>query len=361
MGLVRLLLALSVVMVHIGYAAQPLGAYGRVAVQAFFAISGFYISMALSTSYAGATRAFWVNRALRLYPVYLVVAALTLAARGLGSDFLHQFAALPPAAQGWLAATNVALLGQDWTMFLGLHDGVLRFVTDFRDSSPPLYRFLLVPPAWSLGLELTFYALAPWLLRLRTPVLVGLAIASLGVRIALAAAGLFEDPWSYRFFPSEVSMFLVGALAYRAYAVMERGARQHRRGQIATACACVAIVLYARLPVPEPAKSIFFLSLFVLALPAIFLASKDSRIDRFIGDLSYPLYISHFLVLGVLGRWLHAATSVAQGLAMVSATIIVAIGFCLAVDAPVQGVRSKIRSRGLLHARGAAEAAAQPA
>jgi peptidoglycan/LPS O-acetylase OafA/YrhL len=39
-----------------------------------------------------------------------------------------------------------------------------------------------------------------------------------------------------------------------------------------------------------------------LSIPFLFMASKRSHVDRFLGELSYPLYISHLLVISVVGR-----------------------------------------------------------
>ena len=41
---------------------------------------------------------------------------------------------------------------------------------------------------------------------------------------------------------------------------------------------------------------IYFL-IFFLSLPFVFLLSKNWKKDRYIGELSYPIYISHWLVL----------------------------------------------------------------
>jgi peptidoglycan/LPS O-acetylase OafA/YrhL len=35
---------------------------------------------------------------------------------------------------------------------------------------------------------------------------------------------------------------------------------------------------------------------FFISLPFIFYLTKDSKIDRYIGELSYPIYISHIFV-----------------------------------------------------------------
>lgn len=54
---------------------------GRVAVYCFYFVSGFLICRVLDTSYRGGAdrlAAFYCNRVLRLLPLYLVLAALTI-------------------------------------------------------------------------------------------------------------------------------------------------------------------------------------------------------------------------------------------------------------------------------------------
>ena len=82
MGMLRTLLALSVVLDHLGGGTTDWLVGGRLAVQLFYVISGFLISYVLTATdhYRGAPGRFYANRALRLYPVYLAVAALTLLA-----------------------------------------------------------------------------------------------------------------------------------------------------------------------------------------------------------------------------------------------------------------------------------------
>src|SRR5258705_9507951 len=78
MGLMRFLLAMAVVVGHMAssmdtaYALIP----GTLAVEVFFSISGFYMSLILTGKYHDRTT-FYVNRFLRLYPVYLIVSVAT--------------------------------------------------------------------------------------------------------------------------------------------------------------------------------------------------------------------------------------------------------------------------------------------
>ena len=83
MGLIRFLLAMSVVAAH---SAPILGSTlvgGKIAVQSFFLISGFYISLILNEKYPAGLQGnllFYGNRFLRIYPIYWAVLLLTAAA-----------------------------------------------------------------------------------------------------------------------------------------------------------------------------------------------------------------------------------------------------------------------------------------
>ncbi|MCY1290930.1 Acyltransferase family protein [compost metagenome] len=348
MGAIRLLLALAVVSVHIHWDSLWAGPGGTVAVQAFFMISGFYIAMTLSGPYAGAPFRFWLNRALRLYPAYLIAAAAGLMLNLLlAPEFSDAFASLPTGAKILLATSNAVIFGQDWVMFSGVRDGSLSLVSNFRDSDPELWSFLVDPPAWSLGVELTFYLLAPFLFRLKTSVIVALLLLSAALRLALVLHGLKADPWSYRFFPTELAMFLLGGLAHRAGVVINRSKRFARHGflgGVALAGTLLFIMLYGAIPLGGTAKKIIFYATFAISLPFIFDYVKSNKIDRIIGDLSYPLYISHWPVLMAVRHWLGPIDTVPEALISVSACIAAAIGLCAAVDMPIQRLRASVRN-----------------
>jgi peptidoglycan/LPS O-acetylase OafA/YrhL len=44
--------------------------------------------------------------------------------------------------------------------------------------------------------------------------------------------------------------------------------------------------------------------LIALALPAIFAGTQSSGLDRYLGELSYPIYLSHLVIIGAV-RHLH--------------------------------------------------------
>ena len=80
MGIFRLLLAFSVVVIH----SNPEPTWfmdGKLAVRVFYIISGFYMTLILNEKYIGQNssyKLFITNRLLRLYPIYWVILLLTL-------------------------------------------------------------------------------------------------------------------------------------------------------------------------------------------------------------------------------------------------------------------------------------------
>lgn len=328
MGLLRLLLAALVIFVHAG----PLPGFptmgGSLAVQTFYMISGFYMALILNEKYVSqphAYRLFLTNRILRLLPIYYVVLSLTLLmaismSLTLGHPELESFKALhdnydrmTPATLVLLAFTNLTLIGQDWLSFLTIDPelGTLRFAADFSRAPVNLNSFLLIQPAWTISLELTFYIVAPLIVRRRSWVLVCIMLLSLIIRWAFRHyTQLNSMAWSYRFFPFELLYFLTGALAYKVY------------GQLKTRClpgwlcpfalgltlvytCCFGLIHQELTQVGLSgglSSALYRLTIF-LSLPFVFLYTSHNRLDGKIGELSYPLYIVHFLVSEVLSAW----------------------------------------------------------
>lgn len=348
MGVIRILLALVVVCSHTGSNTLWQGTGAMAAVQTFFMISGFYIAMTLGTAYRDADLMFWVNRVLRLYPIYAVVALIAVAGKSWTQPgYSAAFDALPGGAQTLLTLSNVLIFGQDWVMFAGVREGALAFFSDFRASTPMLYTFLMSPPGWSLGIELAFYVLAPFLFRLRTRTLLALLAASLALRLALVQAGLAHDPWSYRFFPTELAAFLAGGLAWRATPWVRGRLGSHFKTlcPYATWLVIGLIVVWGALPGYNAGlkKASAFYLVFLVCLPFVFAHTRSSRFDRAIGDMSYPLYISHWVTF----EYLNAAFGAPQGLGAISLRVLAALAvawlLCRLVDAPVQRIRDIIR------------------
>ena len=150
MGTLRTILAFAVVFGHF-YGFVFTG--GMLAVQIFYLISGYLMSVILlSKNNYNDIKNFYLNRALRLYPIYWSVALITLISYFLvslfgKSNFFDLYEEAGNTGSLILIFSNVFLIGQDWIMFLGIKDSLIQFTGDFNNSDIPIWEGLLVPPA----------------------------------------------------------------------------------------------------------------------------------------------------------------------------------------------------------------------
>ena len=351
MGLIRTLLALAVVLGHTESTLKLVG--GRNAVQMFYVISGFLISYVLveRRSYTS-IKSFYVNRYLRLYPIYLVVGLLTLlsCALSMRPDFMATYQQAPLPAVIGLILTNLVILGQDWIMFAGVKAQHWVWMVDFRASEVPLWKGLLAPQAWTLGVELSFYLVAPFILRRRS-LLWALLVASLALRVGLIRAGIgMNDPWDYRFFPTELALFILGALTHQMVRPLYARWWGHdvlaKWTGVALGVVVLAVVAYPYVPLATLPKSALLFALFLPSLPLLFVLQSNNKVDRSIGELSYPIYICHWLVIEVC-TWLWAGRR-QDGVFVafvLSASVAAAYALNRWVGEPVERWRDRVRGR----------------
>jgi peptidoglycan/LPS O-acetylase OafA/YrhL len=192
--------------------------------------------------------------------------------------------------------SNLLTLFQDWIVFFGLNvnSGNLFFTSSFLETSPLLYKFMFIPQAWTIGVELTFYLIAPFLVRRKLHVIIVLIILSLSLRIILVQYGFNHDPWTYRFFPTELVFFLLGTVSYHLYKKMLL--KSIPKNILFSIYFLVLLATFTYSYIHIEYKLIIYLVMFSFSIPFIFLLSKRWKLDRYIGELSYPIYISHMLV-----------------------------------------------------------------
>jgi peptidoglycan/LPS O-acetylase OafA/YrhL len=315
MGALRLILALSVVASHADVPSILRLWGGPSAVQIFFVISGFYMQLILRKEYRGDAVGFWMSRGARIYPAYAIVAAITVLViftNALMKGRFEGLTSLGPAPALLVILSNCFIVLQDAIMFTADDHGHLVFRTN-ADSA--LWPYLVILQGWSLALELYFYALAPWLARRSTTVLVVLVVASIAARIITYRIGLDYDPWTYRFFPFEIALFLTGMISQRAYSAIDWSTLPRRALLGMLAIVICGLCLSMKLAWSIDKQYSFLIAMSTAAfLPIMFLLSRKSAIDRAVGELSYPLYLTHLFVLSHISRSYFVAVPVAIGL-----------------------------------------------
>jgi peptidoglycan/LPS O-acetylase OafA/YrhL len=159
---------------------------------------------------------FYQSRALRLFPVYwaflLVYVAIAVAPSIPGSEFLAHVsyaarsrvaAATDGSPAAWLAAIpNLFFIGSEWARQFLYDEAGLPFLWRLgmlEASAHAVERHLVMPQIWSLGVELVFYAAAPFLVRFSTRSLIaGAVVAYMAENVMHGVGGSYIGPFQWR-------------------------------------------------------------------------------------------------------------------------------------------------------------------
>jgi peptidoglycan/LPS O-acetylase OafA/YrhL len=209
------------------------------------------------------------------------------------------------------------------------------------------YNLAVLGQAWSLSIELLFYAMAPLLLKLRTRWLCLILLFSLCIKIYIASFGVYNTFWIDAFYPAELMFFLSGAVAFRIYHSLSGGGRwflvsSRMVSGLAILGFLCAVAGYGKNTnlITSHWFTIYFAvtSITAFILPFVFHASKSNNLDRWLGNLSYPMYLSHLTVVQVMKGLLQIDSLVS----IVTVTVATSIaGYCL-IDRPVDKLRHAI-------------------
>lgn len=304
MGLLRFILACNVLMAHTvsGYAGAI------IAVPSFYIISGFYMALILSEKYIkknNSYKLFITNRFLRIFPLYLVMLAVM---------FLLALIKFVFHIGGDNAIEHILTLSHGSTVFFVnyiLRNLTLIVTTDYVSRIQATDGYLLVQQAPTLQVELLFYLLAPLIVRLRNTVF-GLVSFIYGLLFFTVIPTFFPHTLIETFFANAI-FFLLGIVSYKVFVKVKKRRISRRVILFTTASFLVATVIFAFVSNTQEMKNIpnlswaYYLFLFPI-IPVVFLFKN--KIDIFFGELSYPLYLSHFLVIKLLQNIFHFSNQV---------------------------------------------------
>jgi peptidoglycan/LPS O-acetylase OafA/YrhL len=248
------------------------------AVMFFYMISGFLMSLVLSEKYAATTSGtlqFYQSRFIRIYSLYWPTLLFIFFAFG----FWGWFAELSPGNK----FTNLFILGMEWRIMFASYP-------DWHwDASGPFFH-----QAWTLGAELTFYIAAPFILR-SWRIALSIFVVSATIRGIFVATTVFDGRWTYLFLPSTFMFFLIGHFARvisRHWPTLKTG----HCGALMLGLGFLACLL--KRPVNWDSWQ-FWLAVFCFAasIPGVFERTKRAALLNALGDLSFPVYLVHLMVV----------------------------------------------------------------
>ena len=348
MGVLRFLFALSVLLFHAGSKTSYTIINNQVAVCSFFVISGFYMALILEKKYAGKYMLFWTNRFLRIFPLYWITLLVTFLFVLL-KFFLH----IGTEDNAIVHYIQFAPHTSGVVFILSLINYIVRNITliltsDYflpNDNTPGM---LLVQQAWTLQIELLFYLIAPFIMRLSLrKILLATILYVLLFWGIFVPFHLLSSRTLIFIFLQYFIFFLGGVLSFKLlYERVRKNILPKKISFTILIGFLSAILLYGLLPNTYSVfalklnDAIYFI-LLTLCIPFIFQITSLSAIDLFIGELSYPLYITHFFVVKMFANmWL-----VNQGwyflLAIVLVSLLAAWLTTMLIERPIDALRQK--------------------
>jgi peptidoglycan/LPS O-acetylase OafA/YrhL len=252
----------------------------------FFVLSGFSIAHSLRVrSKPTSIRSFFARRAIRLYPPY--IAGLTLA-----------FAA--GAVLLWLFPTSVETVG------------VLHPATQIHDQGnlAAVIGNLLYDPSlpfvnqyWSLGHEVVFYILAPWLIRLDDKFLASASLLWILGAILTHVPGIhgINDFWSL-YLMKYNTYFAFGILLYRYYPQWFSYLRRFSNAVVGFLIVALFLAMVSLNMVLGDGRvtELVAVCISLLAIPFTLRVRPRSKILYWLGEQSYSLYVTHIAVIAVV-------------------------------------------------------------
>lgn len=309
--------------------------HGFLAVDFFFCLSGFVIAYAYDNRVGSmGLKEFFISRLIRLHPLVVLGSVL-------------------------------GLIGFLWDPFVGMPAGysvgrvVLLFLTSVLMIPYPVVAeryfnlFNLNAPSWSLFWEYVaniVYGVVLWKLSRR--VLLGLLIvAAVGILYVSHKAGNLMGGWSGGTFwqggARIAYSFLAGMLVYRYQLILK-----NRLGFIGLSVLLLAALMMPYTSINWLAEALVVMVYFPLLVALGAGAGMHVRtraICNFSGRISYPLYMTHYMVMFAFANYLNIyKPDTAQLTGVIVIGLVVLIGFAWVVmvmyDMPVRKYLTKLRN-----------------
>ena len=284
-GYYRFFLATFVLMSHLDFSLQGFN-IGVASVVSFYMLAGYVVCNLLlnvfnpnKTVYAR----FYCERILRIYPQYLFIVLLTIFFAVVSGKLTYR-------EDCWPLVKNILIVPTNYFMF--------NDVSFFSKKG-----YAVVPISWSLGLELQAYIILPFIvfykkIRAITTVL------SLFIFILACFGWLHTDYYGYRLLPGVLFIFNTGViLAIKTYSPEQLSFFDKYFPPVlygSIILLAIALGMFGRVHIPHSIQVIVGI---LISIPIIsYLSSFDKKIifNRFMGNLSYGIFLSHYLAIWII-------------------------------------------------------------
>jgi peptidoglycan/LPS O-acetylase OafA/YrhL len=276
--MLRALLAVMVAVYYAGGGVIVFGTHiGVAAVVGFFIISGYVMTGLLDRNFPDTSDvgAFYFDRIVRLVPQYAFYALVS-------TIMIFGFGIRSPDFQG----------GQMTMIDLIAHITVVPLSA--ASFIPDVSRFLLIPQPWSLGTEVLFYAIFPFLVFVRRRACTAAAL-SLAVLLTANTGLIDPDAFGYRMLPGMLVFFLSGHFIYRQ--------DWKALAMTATALTIGAIITGSIYGFDHGYSRSVYVGALIGVTSVLIVRHWSGPIDTALGNVSYGCYLSHLCWIFAFQRY----------------------------------------------------------
>ena len=277
-GVLGYFLALGVALSHAGFLSKYLSfSVGVFCVIIFFLLAGYTMTFLWSTRYIFSTNIsnYFFERLTRIYPQYLFFLILTMILIYLG--IIKTDLVVPNNLIYHLY--NLSIIPLDFYMW---------------DDN--LKNYIILPATWSLGLEMMFYLFFPFIL-FNNMIFKISFIGSLAIFLLAFTEILNTEIWGYRFLPGVLFIFLTGSLIFKYI-----NKKTLFNTLLLFGVYIFVTILFITMLIFnfDQGYMIEVTSGFIVGVPLVYFLSLQNRrnkIDEFLGNLSYGIFLSHFIFI----------------------------------------------------------------
>ena len=332
-GTYRTILAVMVVFTHLA-GVRGSGSY---AVFGFYTLSGYLMTLVMHRGYGYSATGFYqygLNRALRVFPLYWVAALFSLVLiLWVGREFAVRYREVMSIPEGiWPVLQNIFIV------------------------FPPSSDTRLIPPAWSLTVEIFFYIVIGLGLSKTKRIAWAWFILSIAYHVMVSILHL---GWAYKYhiIPAASLPFSTGALVYlykdEIRALIGRLNHEYIPHLL-------VLLMFVNLEVSYLLGTTggfsFYANYLINTAIVMSLSNRDSlfgipgKFDKWMGEFSYPVFLIHYqvglLVVIVLGMFGVSIARQDMSLAFVSLPVIAAIAWIsiVTLERPMEIFRAKVKA-----------------